>query len=171
MAESKQGMSEADRFEALLSRQRPDRVPVWPIPVGYSVINSGYAMADFYKNPKVSIDAQVWANEQYGWLPIVSVPGANMCWPASEFGGEFKWPEGEFSQAPCPTPGEEQFIHLPSVPVARAMSSGPGPGLGPCPGTQRTRTWALGPRARGQTPYGFPVIPKGPGPGPWPLGP
>lgn len=116
MSKSKQGMSEFERLEALLSRQRPDRVPVWPLPLGYTVVNSGHTIADFYRDPKISIDAQVWAIEQYGWLPIVSVPVRTAVWPALEFGGEIKWPEGEFSQAPTvtrhPVQSDEDILNL-----------------------------------------------------------
>jgi uroporphyrinogen decarboxylase len=86
------------------------------MPVGYTVVNSGHTIADFYMDPKISIDAQVWAIEQYGWVPIVAVPGALTAWPALEFGGDVKWPEGEFSQAPTvtrhPVESDEDILNL-----------------------------------------------------------
>ena len=116
MTGSKQGMSEPERLEALLNRQRPDRVPLWPLPVGYTMVNSGHTIADFYTDPKISIDAQVWGIEQYGWLPILAVPGPLAAWPALEFGGDIKWPEGDFSQAPTvtrhPVQSDEDILNL-----------------------------------------------------------
>ena len=116
MGGSKRVMSEPERLEALLNRQRPDRVGVWPIPIGLTVVNSGYAIADVYTDPKICIDTQIWANEQYGWVPIILVPGPLLCWPALEFGGEIKWPQGDLSQAPTvarhPVQSDEDILSL-----------------------------------------------------------
>jgi uroporphyrinogen decarboxylase len=103
MTGSKQGMREPERLEALLNRQRPDRVPLWPASLGYSVVNAGYTINEFYTDPRISTDAQIWANEQYGWLPVLLIPGPMAGWPALEFGGDVKWPESDFSQAPTVT--------------------------------------------------------------------
>ena len=116
MTDSGQGMSEAERLESVLNRQRPDRVPLWPLALGYSVVNGGYTINDAYTDLKVSTDVQIWANEQYSWLPIVLVPGALACWPALEFGGDVRMPEGDFSQAPMitrhPVESDEEIRNL-----------------------------------------------------------
>ena len=116
MESAKNGMSETERLEALLNRQRPDRVAQWPLALGYSVVNGGYTINDAYTDLKVSTDVQIWANEQYGWLPVVLVPGALACWPTLEFGGEVRWPEGDFSQAPMitrhPAENDEDILNL-----------------------------------------------------------
>jgi uroporphyrinogen decarboxylase len=103
MTGSKQGMSDPERLEAILNRQRPDRVPMWPASLGYSVVNAGYSINEFYTDPRISTEAQIWANEQYGWLPVLLIPGPMAGWPVLEFGGDVKWPESDFSQAPTPT--------------------------------------------------------------------
>ncbi len=109
-------MSETERLEALLNRQRPDRVPLWPLSLGYSVLNGGYTINDVYTDLKVSIDVQIWAREQYGWLPILLIPGPLTCWPVLEFGGDVRWPEGDFSQAPTvtrhPVQSDEDILNL-----------------------------------------------------------
>jgi len=96
----KDRLTDKERMEALWNRQKPDRVPILPLTFGFTVLNAGYSINDFYTNPKKSVDAQRWACEQYGWHPFMSFPCATTAFPAEEFGGEVKWPTGEFTQAP-----------------------------------------------------------------------
>jgi uroporphyrinogen decarboxylase len=102
MLDRKGTMTDRGRVEALLRREKPDRVPIWPFaPQGFAMINAGYTIAEAYNNPEKSLHAQRWCSEQYGWVcsPRIGY-AAYGCW---EFGGEIKWPSGEFSQAPMIT--------------------------------------------------------------------
>ncbi len=92
-------MTDRERIEALLRREKPDRVPNWPfVAGGFAVVNAGYTIAEAYNKPEKSLEAQRWCCEQYGW---VFAPGfgyaAHGGW---EFGGEIKWPGGAYAQAP-----------------------------------------------------------------------
>ncbi len=116
MVSSRGGMSELERLEALLNRERPDRVPIWPLSAGFSMLNGGYTINDVYTDVRICTDAQIWANEQYGWAPVVLIPGALSAWPALEFGGDVKFPTGDFSQAPTvvrhPVQSDEEILNL-----------------------------------------------------------
>jgi uroporphyrinogen decarboxylase len=96
----KDRLTDEERKEALWSRQKPDRVPIWPLCFGFSAVNAGYSIGDYYRDPKKCADAQRWTGEQYGWQPIFSRAGGGTSFPAQEFGGEMKWPTGEYDQAP-----------------------------------------------------------------------
>ena len=40
-------MTDRQRIEALLKRQKPDRVPIWPLgSEAFAVVNAGYSIAD-----------------------------------------------------------------------------------------------------------------------------
>jgi uroporphyrinogen decarboxylase len=96
----KDRLNEQERMEALWARQKPDRVPLIPLTLGFAAINVGYNINDFYADPKKGVDALRWTNEQYGWDPCLLYMGALLAFPAEEFGGEVKYPTGEFAQAP-----------------------------------------------------------------------
>jgi uroporphyrinogen decarboxylase len=96
-------LSHEERMEAIWNRQTPDRIPIWPFAVSFNALNVGYTINDSYTNPKKSIDSQRWTCEQYGWHPTMLFVGASASFPAFEFGGEIKWPTGEFDQAPTIT--------------------------------------------------------------------
>jgi len=101
MAERKGTVTDRERVEALLRRQKPDRVPSWPLSLGFATVYTGTSVADAYNNPQVSLAAQRKASQDFGWV----------FWPQTlsptvagwEFGGEIKWPSGEFAQAPMMT--------------------------------------------------------------------
>jgi len=95
-------MNDRERMEALLRREKPDRVPVWPLGYpGFAALNAGYTIADGYNNPKKAFDAQQWCCKQYGWVFTPNfLYGSLGAW---EFGGEIKYPTGEFGQAPMIT--------------------------------------------------------------------
>ena len=96
----KDRLTENERVEALWARQKPDRVPIWPLALGFDAINIGMTINDIYTKAKESIDSQHWTCEQFGWLPWYFILGAATAFPAAEFGGEVKYPEGEFAMAP-----------------------------------------------------------------------
>jgi uroporphyrinogen decarboxylase len=99
MRERTETMTDRERIEALLRREKPDRVPLWPFgSSGYSAINAGYTIADAYNNPSKALDSQRWCSEQYGWVCTPAISYASF--GGWEFGGEIDWPTGEFDQAP-----------------------------------------------------------------------
>jgi uroporphyrinogen decarboxylase len=94
----KTGMTDRERIEALLGRQRPDRVPIWPIALGFCTIYVGGSITDAYNNPGLFLSAQRKTCRDFGWVffPMLGASAAL----ALEFGGEIKLPSSEFSQAP-----------------------------------------------------------------------
>jgi uroporphyrinogen decarboxylase len=102
MTERKKTMTERERIEALLRREKPDRVPIWPFASqGFAMVNTNHSIADGYNNPEESLAAQRQTAREYGWVFVPTLGYASMCgW---EFGGSIKWPSGEFAQAPTVT--------------------------------------------------------------------
>ena len=92
-------LTEAERMEALWSGQKPDRVPILGLSFGFSALNAGYSIGDFYTDAKKSADAQRWTTEQYGWQPMPWSCGSYCAFGSVEFGCEIKWPS-ESLQAP-----------------------------------------------------------------------
>lgn len=99
----KDRLTDEERMEALWNRQKPDRVPIWGLSSGFSALNVGYHINDFYTDAKKAADAQRWTNEQYGWQSITVSLGTYCAFAAEEFGGEVKWPNGDSMQAPVVT--------------------------------------------------------------------
>lgn len=95
-------MTQTQRMHALLRRETPDRVPVWPLGYpGFAALNATYTIADAYQSPEKAFESQQWCARQYGWIftPLFFY-GSWGCW---EFGGEIKWPVREFDQSPIIT--------------------------------------------------------------------
>lgn len=101
MAERKGIMTDRERIEAMLRREKPDRVPNWPLAFGFCTLYTGGTIADAYNKPDVFLAAQRKTCHDFGWVyyPLMSCPSTL----ASEFGGDIKWPSGDFSQAPMIT--------------------------------------------------------------------
>jgi len=102
MAEKKGTMTDRERIEALLRREKPDRVPNWPFAyAGFACVHTGTTIADAYNKPAISLAAQRKVCQEYGWvfLPM----NGYAAYGGWEFGGEIKWPSGEFAQAPTVT--------------------------------------------------------------------
>jgi uroporphyrinogen decarboxylase len=107
----------------LIKRKKPDRVPVWPFAyAGFATIYTGTSIADAYNKPAVSLAAQRKTCQDFDWvfLPMLGY-AAYGGW---EFGGEIKWPSGEWSQAPTvarfPVETEEDVWKLKKPDVAKA---------------------------------------------------
>lgn len=115
----KEQMTNRQRVEALLNREKPDRVPIYPFGMGFSAVYCGVSLADIYNNPEVSLAAQRKAAEDFDWVffPDMAYAGFG----GWEFGGEIQWPDGEFSQAPTITgyavasPEEAMNLRVPEV--------------------------------------------------------
>jgi uroporphyrinogen decarboxylase len=110
-------------MEALLRREKPDRVPNWPFAYqGFATVYTGTTIADAYNNPEVSLAAQRKTARDFDyvfvpWLGYASYGG----W---EFGGEIKWPSGEWAQSPsviklpADTPEAAMNLKVPDVKTA-----------------------------------------------------
>jgi len=99
MAQRMATMTDRERVEALLRREKPDRVPIWPFAYqGFATVYTGTSIADAYNKPEVSLAAQRKTCQDFGWVftPMLGY-AAYGGW---ELGGEIKWPSGEFAQAP-----------------------------------------------------------------------
>lgn len=99
---TKEAMTEKQRIEALLHRQVPDRVPLWPfVPNGFAVVYNGLTVADAYTNPEGLYASLRRAALDFGWVfyPVMIYAS----YGAWEFGGEVRMPTGRYDQAPVVT--------------------------------------------------------------------
>jgi len=121
MAAGKGAMTERERMKALLRRERPDRVPICSYAIGFFTYYTRGSIAEAYNNPKVALESQRKACRDFGWL---NLPLYSYLFGAWEFGGEVKWPSGEFSQAPMvvrhpvETPEDALSLKMPDVKTA-----------------------------------------------------
>jgi uroporphyrinogen decarboxylase len=95
-------MTDRERVEALLRREKPDRVPIYPFAAaGFAVVYTRASIADAYNKPEVALAAQRKTCQDFGWVfaPMLGYAGFG----GWEFGGVMKWPSGEFAQAPMIT--------------------------------------------------------------------
>jgi len=97
----KDRMTKYERLLAILNRQPTDRVPAWGFAMGFTTLHCGLSIADAYNNPKVSLAAQRKACQDFGWVFTPMTGGSGTI--GYEFGGEMKWPSGEYAQAPMMT--------------------------------------------------------------------
>ncbi len=115
-------MTNKERVEALLRREKPDRVPLYPFGGGFSAVYSNVPLAELYKNPEASLAAQRRAAKEFDWVFVPEI--AYAAFGGWEFGGQIKWPEGELSQAPtvthhvAETPEDVMKLRIPDVPTA-----------------------------------------------------
>lgn len=99
MSKKEARMTDRERIEALLRREKPDRVPIWPFAShGFAALYCNLSIGEAYNNPEASYSAQRKTCQDFGWVFVPLLIYASM--GAWEFGGEVKWPEGEFDQAP-----------------------------------------------------------------------
>ena len=119
MAKRRTAMTEKQRVDALLNHQRPDRVPIYTFPFGFCALRAGASIADTYNNPELSLAAQRKACRDFGWIfkPMIGYAAIG----GWEFGGDIKWPAGEYSQAPTldrypvETPEDAMNLKMPDV--------------------------------------------------------
>ena len=92
-------------FRRLLAGEDVNRPLVWlygAVP-SFAVQNLGYAAVTAYNDPEKSFRAQIKTTEMYGddGIPRMAVGGASdVTWA---FGGDIKWPTGEYDMAPTAT--------------------------------------------------------------------
>lgn len=77
---------------------RPDRVPVNPRVGGFATLAVGGTVADFYRDARLSFEAQLRVRELFGHDSGPGYGYASM--GGWELGGDIRWPEGEYGQAP-----------------------------------------------------------------------
>ena len=65
------------------------------------MVNSGRTLAELFNNPELSLDSQLKTAIDFDWVFIPDISYA--AFGGWEFGGEIKWPEREFDQAPAIT--------------------------------------------------------------------
>lgn len=122
MAERKTGMTDKERIAALLRREKPDRMPIWSFAAGFGAVYAKTPLADAYNKPDVSLASQQKVSEEFGWMvfPMLGY-AAGGGW---EFGGDIKWPSGEFAQAPMiarfPVESEDDVWKLKTPDVRKA---------------------------------------------------
>jgi len=94
-------MTDKQRVEALLRREKPDRVPIYPFALGFAMVYAKISVADAFNNPEASFAGQRKTCKDFGWifLPVMGYASFGS-W---EFGGEIKWPSAEFDMAPMVT--------------------------------------------------------------------
>jgi uroporphyrinogen decarboxylase len=100
MVHNKAGaMTERQRVDAILNRQKPDRVPIWAGACnGFAVVYNGYSIAHAYTDPQVTYDSLRKTCLDFGWIFFPWMSYASIgTW---EFGGEVRMPTGEYDQAP-----------------------------------------------------------------------
>ena len=94
------GLTEKERFEALLHRQPVDRVPFYMWELSFAALTVGYPRVTTFTDPAKSFEAFRRTHEMFdGWHYIYYTPGAI---GVREFGGEVKLPTDEYSQAVSP---------------------------------------------------------------------
>ena len=116
-----EGMKSSDigmRFRRLLSGREIDRPLVWlwgAVPA-FAVQNVGYEPVTAYNDPGKAFEAQIKTIGMYGsdGIPSMAVGGASdLTWA---FGGEIKWPTGEYDMAPVavrhPVNSEEEALAI-----------------------------------------------------------
>ncbi len=103
-----------DRLSLLLAGERPDRIPLYLFAFGFCALNVGYPITSIYDDVEKSFWAQIWTKEMYGAEDLPRIP--LITHGAAEFGGEIKFPRGEWEQAPSvtryPVKLEEDVLRL-----------------------------------------------------------
>ncbi len=124
---NRERLTPPERMGALLSRQRPDRVPFIPFAFGFCAHNVGYPVAESYASPERSFWSQLWTSEQYGYDggPLYGYASQG----AWEFGGAVEMPTGAHqapwvSRAPATTPEAVEALEIPDVETAGAYPIG-----------------------------------------------
>ncbi len=115
-------MTSAERMKALLTGQKPDRVPFIPFSYGFNTLIAGYEIGDYYADPKKSFRSQMLCKEilAHDGNPLFSYASFG----AWEFGGKIRFPSSEWDQAPIvverPVSSPEDVENLKVPPVEKA---------------------------------------------------
>ncbi len=107
-------MSSPERMAALMSGERPDRVPVIPFIFGHTALVCGQPLARVFDDAEQSFRCQVLCQEMYGYDggPLYAYASAG----GWEFGGDVEFPYKKYSGAPVvtrhPVESEEDALAL-----------------------------------------------------------
>ena len=119
-------MSSMERMMALMTGQKPDRVPFNPFAAGFAARNVGYPIEVMYSDPLRCLQAQLWTAQQFGAEPTAGMGYAS--YGAWEFGGEVRMPRGEFEGAPSivrPAVASEEELEKLELPDVRTAGMVP----------------------------------------------
>lgn len=125
MADKSDGKIQTERIMALLRRERPDRVPLWPFfdMTGFAAVYHNRPIADAYRDPRTSLEMQRKVCEDFGWICSPFFPAFGV----TDFGGKVKLPDSDFSQAPSttrfPIEREEDIdrIEMPDISASKGI--------------------------------------------------
>ena len=126
MNNKKATMTNRERLQALLRKEKPDRVPIWSLAQGFCGVYIGKTIGDGYTNAQIYTDGLRKAFNDFDWVfyPLCG-PLSNL---APEFGGDIKWPTSEYSQAPMvtrfPVETVEEVFNL-EVPDVKTAGTAP----------------------------------------------
>jgi uroporphyrinogen decarboxylase len=90
-------MTDLECIKAMLNKEPPERVVYWEYCTNaIAAVQYGKTIKDAYTDPDFSYKTQKQISQDIGWLfhPIYPCLGA-------DFGGEVKWPESIYAQAPA----------------------------------------------------------------------
>lgn len=93
-----QRMTPSERMMAVMTGQKPDRVPVVPFVLGYSSKITGISLGDFYADGDKCFEAQFASMRLHGYEQTPMYGYASL--GAFEFGGEIEYPYGKGQGAP-----------------------------------------------------------------------
>ena len=88
----------SDRLKALFRYERPDRVPIGSMGVGFNARNAGYSVQSVFEDPGKCFDAMTWTAGMYQWDFLPQSP-YHTVWGAIDFGGGVRMPKGEYESA------------------------------------------------------------------------
>ncbi|MDG6244941.1 MAG: uroporphyrinogen decarboxylase family protein [Methanolobus sp.] len=91
-------MTPPERMMAVMTGQKPDRVPVVPFVLGYASKVTGISLGDFYADGDKCFEAQFASMRLHGYEQTPMYGYASM--GAFEFGGEIEYPYGKGQGAP-----------------------------------------------------------------------
>jgi uroporphyrinogen decarboxylase len=116
-------VNDAERIDALIQGRTPDRVPVFVMGgMGFALTRRGMPISTLYNDFSTALNCYRKTAMDFQWLYAPYLAYAAM--GGWEFGGDIKWPDGEFSQAPSVTrhpvaTSDEAFkLNLPQIDTA-----------------------------------------------------
>ncbi|MBI4181280.1 MAG: hypothetical protein HY528_05050, partial [Chloroflexi bacterium] len=112
-------MTNKERVEALLRREKPDRVPFSPGGGDFAMLYSGFPLSDAFTKPsKVVYEAEKKACHDFDW---VFIPNFRARQNRGQFGGEVKLSTNKYAWSPtvskyaAETPEEVMALKVPDV--------------------------------------------------------
>ena len=70
MTKKDESMRHAQHVRALLKKEKPDKVPIWPFfdMGGFAAVYYNRSISDAYRDPGVSLQLQRSVCEEFGWI-------------------------------------------------------------------------------------------------------